>query len=73
MVCDQAALVRYVLVDGVVTRDARRRLPGRGVWLHDDQKCREPALRKGGFARGFRRRVSVPEDLFGPEPVRPEA
>ncbi|GAA1397200.1 YlxR family protein [Luteococcus peritonei] len=66
---EQSALERFVLVDGVVVADPARRLPGRGAWLHPDDRCREAALRRGGFARGFRRRVEVPEDLF--EACRP--
>ncbi|MEL4357196.1 MULTISPECIES: YlxR family protein [unclassified Luteococcus] len=71
LVDDQAALLRFVLTDGVVTPDPGRRLPGRGVWVHPDERCQELVLRRGGFARGFRRCVKVPQDLFADPPVRP--
>lgn len=51
----QAELVRYVLVDGVVTRDDRRRLPGRGAWVHDDDVCWQAAQKRGGLGRALRR------------------
>ena len=59
-------LVRYVLVSGVVTRDDRARLPGRGAWLHDDETCRQTALKRGGFARSFRSKVSWAGPADGP-------
>ncbi|MEL4504007.1 YlxR family protein [Luteococcus sp. H138] len=65
LVDDQAALLRYVLVAGVVTADPARRLPGRGVWVHPDADCQQLVLRRGGFARGFRRSVKVPDGVFG--------
>ncbi len=61
---EQSALERFTLLDGVLTRDERRRLGGRGVWVHPDEACRTLVLRKGGFARGLRRKVVVPDDLF---------
>lgn len=61
---DQSALQRFVLVDGVVVADPGRRLPGRGAWLHPDEECRREVLRRGGFARGFRRRAIADAELF---------
>lgn len=56
---DEASnLVRCVLVDGVIIRDEKRRLPGRGAWLHDSDQCWNLAIRRGGFARAFRCRVT---------------
>lgn len=49
-----------------VTADAAGRLrfdpgaarqPGRGAYVHPQQKCLEAALARGGFARSFRRKV----------------
>lgn len=47
-------LVRHVLVDGVVTRDGRKALPGRGAWLHDDPACMTRAEKRRAFRRAFR-------------------
>ncbi|MGO4957518.1 YlxR family protein [Luteococcus sp. Sow4_B9] len=69
---DQSNLQRFALVDGWVVADPRRRLAGRGAWLHDDARCRELALRRGGFARAFRRAVKVSDELFANELVGPE-
>ena len=38
-----ANLVRYVLRDGVLTRDDSRAAHGRGAWLHDDDAVSAPA------------------------------
>jgi predicted RNA-binding protein YlxR (DUF448 family) len=52
-------LVRVVLVDGQPKADARRRLPGRGASIHPREDCVNGALKRGGFARAFRRQVIV--------------
>jgi len=52
---EQCNLVRYVLVEGVPTRDGRHRLPGRGAWVHDDETCLDLAI-KAGFKRSLRKR-----------------
>ncbi len=55
------ALLRFVAGPraGSLVPDVRRRLPGRGVSVHPDPGCVLQALRRGGFARGLRRPVSV--------------
>jgi uncharacterized protein len=40
-----------------VVPDPRRRLPGRGAWLHADIACLDLAVRRRAFSRAFRRRV----------------
>jgi predicted RNA-binding protein YlxR (DUF448 family) len=47
-----------------VVPDPRRRIPGRGAWLHPDRRCVELAERRRAFARALR--VSGPLD---PTPV----
>ena len=50
-----AALLRVVAADGVLTPDPRRRIPGRGAWLHLDQGCLDTAERRRAFGRALRR------------------
>ncbi|CAM2901146.1 YlxR family protein [Prescottella defluvii] len=38
----------------VLTPDPRRRLPGRGAWLHLDPKCLADAVRRRAFGRALR-------------------
>src|SRR6476619_2607839 len=47
-------LLRVVAVDGVVIPDLRRRLPGRGAWLHPDLRCLAAAERRRAFGRALR-------------------
>jgi predicted RNA-binding protein YlxR (DUF448 family) len=47
-------LLRVVVVDGTVVPDARRRLPGRGAWLHPVSGCLDRAERRSAFPRAFR-------------------
>ncbi len=46
--------MRVVVVDGVLTPDPRRRLPGRGAWLHPDPECLHRAERRSAFPRALR-------------------
>ncbi|MET0546416.1 MAG: RNA-binding protein [Caulobacterales bacterium] len=53
-------LVRFALDPaGLVTPDIVAKLPGRGVWTLAERAAVEAATAKGGFARGFKRAVSV--------------
>nr|WP_319455314.1 MULTISPECIES: DUF448 domain-containing protein [unclassified Mycobacterium] len=40
--------------DCAVTVDAAGNLPGRGAWLHPDEKCLHEAIRRRAFARALR-------------------
>jgi predicted RNA-binding protein YlxR (DUF448 family) len=51
----QAELLRLAWLDGEVVVDQRRRLPGRGVYLHPS--CGPRLLRNRGVPRGLRREV----------------
>jgi predicted RNA-binding protein YlxR (DUF448 family) len=46
--------VRVVAVEGVVVPDPRRRLPGRGAWLHPVPECLDRAERRSAFPRALR-------------------
>jgi predicted RNA-binding protein YlxR (DUF448 family) len=56
----QAELVRIANVDGRAVADARRRLPGRGAYVHARPTC-VAAAAKGGLARTLRRNVTRAE------------
>ncbi|MBS6330403.1 YlxR family protein [Cutibacterium avidum] len=57
---DPAHMRRYVLIDGVVVADLTGSAAGRGAHVHSDDECWKRAV-SGGFARSFRRRVTVDE------------
>ncbi|MGO1167123.1 MAG: YlxR family protein [Janibacter sp.] len=46
-----------------VVPDPRRRMPGRGAWLHPDIACLDLAVRRRAFSRAFRRRVEGSDAL----------
>ncbi|MDQ4117196.1 MAG: YlxR family protein [Actinomycetota bacterium] len=47
-------LLRVVAVNGRLVPDPRRRLPGRGAWLHPVQGCLDRAERRSAFTRALR-------------------
>ena len=60
----EAALIRFVASpEGVVTPDLGRRLPGRGLWVAARRDSVEQAVRKGGFSRSAKTRLTAPADL----------
>ncbi|MVT26789.1 YlxR family protein [Nesterenkonia alkaliphila] len=56
---EQDSVVRFALVGDQVVLDARRRMPGRGAWLHRNRECFETALKRRAFNRAFRRPVQT--------------
>lgn len=58
-----AALLRVAWDDTKqqVVWDVRRRLGGRGAWLHPRPDCLESALRRRAFGRALRRTVTSAE------------
>ena len=48
------ALLRVVVLDGVLTVDPRRRLPGRGASVHPDPVCVDLADKRRAFPRALR-------------------
>ena len=62
---DTAKMVRFVLSpDGEVTPDIMGKLPGRGVWVTAHREPLAKAIKTGGFARGFKSKVKVGEQLI---------
>jgi len=58
-------MTRFVVSpDNQVVPDIMGKLPGRGVWVSANKASLETALKNGGFARGFKRKVFVPDDLI---------
>ena len=47
-------LLRVVAVDGQLVVDERRRLPGRGAWMHPGAGCLAKAERRRAFPRALR-------------------
>lgn len=57
-------LVRFVVgPDGSVVADVARKLPGRGLWVEARREAVDLAVRKGGFARAAKAKVTAPADL----------
>lgn len=52
-------LERFVLMDGQLVHDLRRKAPGRGAWVEPNLECLRKAL-AGGLARSFKGRVEAP-------------
>ena len=62
---DIAQMIRFVVApDGEVTPDIMGKLPGRGVWVSAERSVLEQAIKTRGFARGFKSKVNVSDDLI---------
>ncbi|MEM7462858.1 MAG: RNA-binding protein [Pseudomonadota bacterium] len=61
---DAADLIRFVMTpEGGVIADINRKLPGRGVWVTANKAFVAEAASKNLFSRGFKEKVTVPDDL----------
>lgn len=61
---DPNEMVRFVKgPDNAVVADIAGKLPGRGVWVSAEKELLQKALKSGAFARGFKSKVTVPNDL----------
>lgn len=59
-------LLRFVLGPGeIIVPDLKRKLPGRGVWVDATAQTLGEAVQRGAFAKAFRKKVIVPDDLVG--------
>src|SRR2546429_9600363 len=47
-------LLRVAIVDGELVLDLRRRITGRGAWIHPDPGCLTKAERRRAFPRALR-------------------
>lgn len=57
-------MIRFVIgPDGTVVPDLLGKLPGRGIWITPTKAAFAQAIKRGGFHRGAKSKVSVPEDL----------
>lgn len=50
----EAELLRVVFADGAAVPDPRRRMPGRGAWVHPDPGCLAKAEKRRAFPRALR-------------------
>lgn len=61
---DPREMIRFVVgPDNTVFPDILGKLPGRGVWVSSTREDMDVAINKGGFKRGFKGNVKVPDDL----------
>ncbi|WP_380169911.1 YlxR family protein [Kineococcus sp. DHX-1] len=63
---ERSSLLRVVVAPdeaGVLLVDVRRRLPGRGAWLHQSSACLELADKRRAWSRALRR--TAPLDTSG--------
>lgn len=61
---DPSAMIRFVVgPENTVYPDILGKLPGRGAWVSAAREDLEAAIHKGGFKRGFKGNVKLPDDL----------
>ena len=57
-------LIRFVVTpSGEVAADLKRKLPGRGLWVGASHATLDEAVKRGVFAKGFKRAVKVSPTL----------
>ena len=57
-------MIRFVVGPGdEAVPDIKRKLPGRGIWITASRAALDDAVKRGVFARGFKRNVRVAADL----------
>jgi len=57
-------MIRFVVGPGdKAVPDIKRKLPGRGIWITASRTAIDDAVKRGVFARGFKRNVRVAADL----------
>ncbi len=58
MSTDKDQLIRIVIDGGEPVIDREQKLPGRGCYLCDNEKCLEKALKKKAFSRALKKEIS---------------
>lgn len=62
---DPNLMVRFVLSpDNAVVADIYEKLPGRGVWVTAQADQLSEAIKRGGFNRGFKTKVTIDADAL---------
>lgn len=62
---DPREMIRFVIgPEDRVYPDINGKLPGRGVWVSSNRDDLETAIKKGGFKRGFKSNINMPDDLI---------
>ncbi len=63
-VMDESRLIRFVAgPEGQVVPDLGRKLPGRGLWVEASRASVEAAVKKNGFTRAAKTKLTAPADL----------
>jgi len=61
---DPNDMIRFVVgPENTVYPDILGKLPGRGCWVSASREDLDVAMNKGGFKRGFKGNVNIPDDL----------
>ena len=61
---DPKEMIRFVRdPENKVIADISGKLPGRGTWVSSERSLLEKAIKTNGFARGFKSKVTMPDDL----------
>src|SRR5437868_10059471 len=57
-------LIRFVVAPtGEVVPDLKHKLPGRGLWISASRSALADAIKRGTFAKGFKREVRLSPDF----------
>ena len=56
---ESSGLLRVALEGGRIVPDIRRRIPGRGAWIHARASCGLAATRRRAWARALRQTVTT--------------
>ena len=60
---NRADLLRLVSIQGLLSVDTAKSLPGRGVWLHSNLNCLQTAIDRSAFSRGLKAKVQLPAQI----------
>jgi predicted RNA-binding protein YlxR (DUF448 family) len=56
-------LLRLVSIQGFLSIDTAKNLPGRGAWLHPSPICLQTALERSAFNRALKAKVAIAEQI----------